>query len=465
MVSPPPQTSPSPPSPEPPLTPTPWSRRSPTLPAPPRPSLLPGTVNFYFNGYGTSANYANVVNGIATFHATDLNPGQNIVTAAYHGDTAFAASSSSPVVLTINGVSTTLTLTSSANPAAANSSFTITAHLTANGAPAPAGTVIQLTLGPVANATLVTDATGTASTIFTIGTPGTYPITATFAGQNNLLPSTASLSQVVAGYTTATSLSSSPNPAYLGQTVTLSATVALSSSTPPSALTGSVNFYDGTTLLGTVPLTAGAATFSTSALSLGTHSLSAAFPTTGSVNGSTSSVVQQIILPSTFAVALSPSTITLSAGKSGTVAVTLSSIGAFAGPLTLSAGPLPTYATGSFTPATVTLTPAGTASANLVLNTAQEAANHLPSHPGNKSTPLILAAFLILPLSLTRSRRLLRQTLALAAIAILTQTLTGCGEIAIPYHLVPTGTYQVPVTATDSNNIQHSATLTVVIAP
>ena len=41
----------------------------------------------------------------------------------------------------------------------------------------------------------------------------------------------------------------------------------------------------------------------------------------------------------------------------------------------------------------------------------------------------------------------------------------GCGTIGVPFHLVPDGTYQVPITATDGNGHQKTAVLTVVVMP
>src|SRR5205823_3659224 len=72
-----------------------------------------------------------------------------------------------------------------------------------------------------------------------------------------------------------TDLSSSGTPACLGQSVTLTATVTgipVDAGTP----TGTVDFIDGGTVLATQPLDGfGQASFSTSALSAGSHSMAA----------------------------------------------------------------------------------------------------------------------------------------------------------------------------------------------
>ena len=72
--------------------------------------------------------------------------------------------------------------------------------------------------------------------------------------------------------------SSSPNPSSSGQTVTFTATVARSvvlSGQP--APTGLVVFDDGQTAIGGATLVSGAATFATSSLSIGTHTITAVY--------------------------------------------------------------------------------------------------------------------------------------------------------------------------------------------
>ena len=75
---------------------------------------------------------------------------------------------------------------------------------------------------------------------------------------------------------TTVNLTSSPDPSTLGQTVTFTATVrgTLKTDYPPS---GTVTFKDGTTILGTAPLNYGTATFTTSALTKGTHNIMAGY--------------------------------------------------------------------------------------------------------------------------------------------------------------------------------------------
>ena len=70
---------------------------------------------------------------------------------------------------------------------------------------------------------------------------------------------------------TTTVLVPSPNPAVLGTTVALSATVA------PSAASGTVGFFDSGVFLGSAPLAGGSATFNTAQLQPGKRSLRAVY--------------------------------------------------------------------------------------------------------------------------------------------------------------------------------------------
>ncbi len=88
---------------------------------------------------------------------------------------------------------------------------------------------------------------------------------------------------------TTTTLSSSPNPSAAGQSVTLRATVN------PSSASGTVQFLDGSTVIGAGTLNSGVATFSTASLAAGNHSLRAAYGGNSSYGASSSSVVTQTV--------------------------------------------------------------------------------------------------------------------------------------------------------------------------
>jgi hypothetical protein len=63
----------------------------------------------------------------------------------------------------------------------------------------------------------------------------------------------------------------------------------------PSAASGSVQFFDGTTLLGTANLAAGSAIFSTQTLSTGSHSIQAVYVGNSTYGSSTSATLSETI--------------------------------------------------------------------------------------------------------------------------------------------------------------------------
>jgi hypothetical protein len=112
--------------------------------------------------------------------------------------------------------------------------------------------------------------------------------------------------------TTTTLAATPPSPQDAGTSVTLTATVT---TTPAGTATGTVQFFDGGNPLGGAqPVTGGAATLSTSALTAGDHSLTAAFTgSSASVHNSTSAAVSYHInatpaTPTTTSLVVNPTT-------------------------------------------------------------------------------------------------------------------------------------------------------------
>jgi VCBS repeat-containing protein len=138
-------------------------------------------------------------------------------------------------------------------------------------------------------------ATISGSTV-TITGAGTVTVRASQAGDANYNPAP-DVDQpfTVNKADTATTLTSSQNPSVYGQSVTFTATVSVQSSglgTP----TGNVTFKDGLTTLGSQPLNgSGQVTFTTSALSVGSHSITAEYAGDGNFNESTSSTLTQTV--------------------------------------------------------------------------------------------------------------------------------------------------------------------------
>jgi len=135
------------------------------------------------------------------------------------------------------------------------------------------------------------NATGAFTSAITGLTPGTLYHVRAYATNTTGTAYGADVSFVV----TSTSVGTSGSPSVYGSSVTFTATVL------PTTATGTVTFYDGVTVLGTGTLTAGTATFSTSALSVSgsPHSITATLAGSGIYGSSTSSAISQVITPAT----------------------------------------------------------------------------------------------------------------------------------------------------------------------
>jgi uncharacterized repeat protein (TIGR03803 family) len=88
---------------------------------------------------------------------------------------------------------------------------------------------------------------------------------------------------------TTTTLTSSRNPSVVGQSVTFTATVTGNSPT------GTVEFFVGSTGLGSRPLSNGGAALSTPRLVAGTHSITAVYSGDANNAPSTSAAVKQVV--------------------------------------------------------------------------------------------------------------------------------------------------------------------------
>ncbi|WP_263418906.1 MBG domain-containing protein [Terriglobus albidus] len=127
---------------------------------------------------------------------------------------------------------------------------------------------------------------------------GAKNITATYSGDANFATSTSSgTSHLVNAASTTTALTSSLNPSVSGQSVTFTATVTVTSPGVGPVAPGSiVSFKDGSATLGTGTTdSSGVATYSTTTLTDGNHSITAVYSGNTNFTTSTSSAVAQLV--------------------------------------------------------------------------------------------------------------------------------------------------------------------------
>ncbi len=291
-----------------------------------------GTVAFFEAGTAIpSCSARSLTSGVATCSLTYAGPGPHAITAVYSGDSNFTISTSGPLAHSVNQAATTTALTSDTSPSVIGQSVTFTATVTATtpGAGTPTGTVsffdgtTSFGTGTLAGgvATFTTSSLSVAS----------HPVTAVYEGDTDFTTSTSNpaLTQTVNQDATSASVTSATSPSVFGQSVTFTATVTPSApgaGTP----TGTVEFFDGTTSLGTGTLTAGVATFTTSSLSVASHPVTAVYEGDTDFTTSTSTAFSQTVgkaSTDTFVFSSSPSL----AGQSVTFDVTVLAKGPGAG--------------------------------------------------------------------------------------------------------------------------------------
>jgi hypothetical protein len=278
-----------------------------TLTATISPSAAPGTVQFEDNGTDIGSP-ATVTGGTAQFQTSSLPVGTDSLSAVFTptSGSGYGGSTGGPLSFTVNSViSTTTSLT--ALPASPQQ-FATVETLTATISPSAATGTVQFQDNGTDVGSPATVSGGTAQ-FETSGLPvGTDSLSAIFtpkSGSGYGGSTGGPLSFTVTAISTTTTLLASPaSPQFAGTDETLTATIS------PSAATGTVQFEVGSTNIGSpASVSGGVAHIQTSALPVGTDSLSAKFtPTAGNgYSGSTGGPLSFTVNP------LTPTTTTLTA--------------------------------------------------------------------------------------------------------------------------------------------------------
>ncbi|MGA7318045.1 MAG: Ig-like domain repeat protein [Silvibacterium sp.] len=287
-----------------------------------------------------NADNSSVVSGTATLTttATTTSP------AAQYPIT-FLTENLVAVNYTFTYVNATLTVTGGVAQAI---SFTAPANVT-YGVP-PIKLTATASSGLAVSFTVTGPAAVSGNTLMITGA-GTVVVTASQAGNSDYAAATPVWQTIIVNQAASTiTLNSSATSATLGAPVTFTAAVASSPGTP----TGRVEFANGTTVFGTTALNAqGIAAYTTSTLTAGSHSITAAYSGDQNFAGSQAMLTQTVTAPA-FSLSADPTSLTLKRGESGQIKITLTPIGGYNGLLTLACAGLPELASCSFNPTTLT---------------------------------------------------------------------------------------------------------------
>jgi hypothetical protein len=262
----------------------------------------------------------------------------------------------------------------------------------------------------------------------TVLSVGPHTLTATFAPNDSVdyTTATATTTLTVVPVTPTVNLTSNSNPVFLSNAVTFTATIPSAA----SPATGTVNFYDGTTQIGSGTVNSGTATLTISTLSLSPHSITAVYSGDTSYGPATSSPLSEKVVDFTVApagsgnVTAAPTTV-----ASFPLVITPVGSGTLAGAITFKVDGLSLGSTATFSPSTVA---AGSGMTNVVMQVQLpgNAALQLHASPFSRGALPLLLSLILLPFSggmrraACRWKNLAVLTLAALAIAV---GINGCG--------------------------------------
>jgi hypothetical protein len=343
----------------------------------------------------TALGSGNLVNGVASFTTATLAVGSQTITAVYGGDAKDGVSTSNAITITVNAATTATTLTPSQSPTSFGQPLTLTATVSGNGGIPTGSVTFSDGTTPLQTVNLVHGAaTYTTSTL----TDGNHTFTASYGGDANDQTSvSAPLTVAVLQTINLSVTSTSPNPSVARSNVHFVATITALQGIQP---TGSVTFKDGATVLGSGAINGTTATFDTAALSVGTHSIVAAYSGDGSTESFSSAPYSQIINaagasitltssanPATFGTLLTFTATATSAAGSLTGTVNFQDGGVTIGSGALSSTGVATFSTSTLSPGVHTI-----AAAYLGDSNDQPASSSTLSQVVERSTSVTLAS-------------------------------------------------------------------------
>ena len=488
------------------------------------PNFGSGTGNVTFTVDGApQATVALNSYGYATWiPPSTFNAGTHTIGATYSGDTSYSSSASTPYSMVVPQVTPTFSMAPDANcgllaapGAAVNCSFSagdtlrVEVQMSMANCHVPTG-AITVNLGSLSqNVTLIPGGLLTRSSYQFVGTPlmsgeavfqnvpaGTYPVSATYAGDTNSLPTNSAAPNPIYGPPPTFTVVATTPPTQLLSTATtmfinpssfddtlwldfgLAATVTgpSGSATPP---TGFVDFFEDGLEIANGPLTPSgpnSATVDTTGdgllMDVGSSQLKAVYSGDSVYQSSAFVESYQFTINTTapdFLLAPQTPQLTVQQGGSGKIGLNLASLGGYSGTVSLTCAPSSSVITCSFSPAAVAVS--GQASTTLTVNvSAQATALDRPQRKSPLRWPGAAGAFLFSMLFAKRFRKSALSRSVLLGLCVLASICTvSCGGSASttssspPKLPTPAATaYSVLVTGA-ANGIVHNTTITVVV--
>jgi len=398
-------------------------------------TTLSGTVTFYDGSANICTIPVTQTTSCPSSAGAGFAAGSHLLTTVYSGDAGHLGSTSNGVPVTVVPDVTTVSLTSSANPAGYGQSVTLTA--TARGDHAIPSGQIEFFDGTSQIAVATLNQSGAATAAVSALALGTHSMTARYAATPNFDGAASTvLNEVVQAkgpVATATTLASNANPAASGQSMIFTAAVTATGASFVPA--GTVTLLDGSTVLGTATLNSlGLATFSTASLGGGSHSLSASYAGDAATAASVSPPLTEVV--SGTSTGQSPFTVTIAgaanvmAGSAANLLVTVAPRTGSLQPVQLSCVGLPTESACTFGTATL---PANGGTTSLQISTmfphSCESAAASTQSAGLPFAGSTLAGLLLLfvPRRRRRSMRSLKSLLLVLVAACGMATFIGCG--------------------------------------
>jgi len=286
----------------------------------------------------------------------------------------------------------------------------------------------------------------------------TYPISALYSGDGAFATSTSSSEMLtINSLPAAATPTFSPGSGTYGsvQTVTMNDTT-----------TGATIYFtnDGTTPTTSSAIYNGPITVSS------TETLQAIAGASGYNNGTVASATYTISLSPDYQLSVTPSTLTIVAGQSGTAKFTVTPMNGFSSQVSFTCSGLPAGAMCSFAPSSVTPSGGNPASSTLTVSTtAASAALRGPRSSSHYLNYALLLPFVGMIFGIAARRkqaRLASRAYSICALALLAVSLASCGSSSKPANSgTPAGSSTVTLRAstsgTGANN--HTAALTITI--